>query len=191
MLSIYTGKHFLAFERFPHYQNGNNRLAKVLLNLGFTKLCLRVKPTGYKPEAIEMAERCFARLATMEYNENTNEFKFPPYTHGDKEEFEEVFCLNDKGANMGSLADLFYLLKHDCVADYEYQNVLYSREYDGYIGFSHRAAQVFKIGDMLFDETWETEGGTQDIPFVKRGFKKIEDRAECRQAARNFAMYVS
>ena len=90
---------------------------------------------------------------------------------------------------------------------------------EGYVGYSHRAAYLFSVGDKLFDETyvptqkdfteeqwaafeeevreknennqdWETSI-TDVIPFRYRGGKTIQTLDEAKQAAINFANYVS
>jgi len=70
-------------------------------------------------------------------------------------------------------------------------------------GWSHRAMQNFGIGDKLFDENWYPEGGTgerddcgfliecEKIPFIKRGTITIRDMEQAKQAAVNFADYIS
>jgi viroplasmin and RNaseH domain-containing protein len=67
---------------------------------------------------------------------------------------------------------------------------------DGWVGFSHRAALEFKKGDMLFDPEWDDNGKLSEeelekIPFKKRGAIKITNDEQCREAAKNFAEYVS
>jgi hypothetical protein len=56
-------------------------------------------------------------------------------------------------------------------------------------GWSHRGICGFGIGDMLFIEF--LEGATDSTPFVAHGTKVIETLREARQAAINFADYVS
>jgi len=55
-------------------------------------------------------------------------------------------------------------------------------------GWSHRALCGFGIEDMLFKEN-EYKGG--DIPFVKGGKVKIKTLEQAREAAINFADYIS
>lgn len=66
----------------------------------------------------------------------------------------------------------------------------------GYVGFSHRAALEFKIGDMLFDPKWDDNGklserDLESIPYKKRGSIKIKTMEQAREAAINFAKEVS
>jgi len=56
-------------------------------------------------------------------------------------------------------------------------------------GWSHRAIADFGIGDKLFEANWPE--ATDETPFVKHGSKTIVTLDEARQAAVNFAAYVS
>ena len=67
---------------------------------------------------------------------------------------------------------------------------------EGWVGFSHRAAHEFKKGDKLFDETWNDNGKLSEkdlekIKFKERGSITIESDEQAKQAAKNFAAYVS
>jgi hypothetical protein len=56
-------------------------------------------------------------------------------------------------------------------------------------GWSHRAICGFAVGDALFVEDYE--GATDDTPFKEHGEVVIETLVQARQAAVNFARYVS
>lgn len=56
-------------------------------------------------------------------------------------------------------------------------------------GWSHRAICGFGVGDMLFEETMP--GANDHTPFVEHGTIRIETMEQARQAAANFASYVS
>jgi len=64
-------------------------------------------------------------------------------------------------------------------------------------GWSHRAAGAFGIGDKLFSGEAmaklqaELGDGADEVPFVQIGDKVIDSDDEARQAATNFAAYVS
>ncbi|KKN78335.1 hypothetical protein LCGC14_0351940 [marine sediment metagenome] len=70
-------------------------------------------------------------------------------------------------------------------------------------GWSHRAIQGFGYNDMLFEENWYPEGGTgerdkcgfliecEKVPFRLRGSIKITGLNQAKQAAINFAEYIS
>jgi hypothetical protein len=132
---------------------------------------------------------------------------------------EAMYCYCKNGKFAGGIDDLKHFFQYDCVSDDEHSGVLFSKKENGYIGFSHRAAQLFKIGYSLFDETWRpnkeditqemidsfektNEGlntsnytledkAVESISFKKRGFKQIKTLEEARQAAINFANYIS
>lgn len=70
----------------------------------------------------------------------------------------------------------------------------YSPSKKCWAGWSHRAIHYFEVGDKLFDEKWtggHTESELDKIPFKKRGDKTIKNMNDAKQAARNFALYVS
>ena len=57
-------------------------------------------------------------------------------------------------------------------------------------GWSHRALQGFGLGDMIFQEKYSTaDGGHRQ--FRQCGKKMITTLDEAKQAAKNFARYVS
>jgi len=63
------------------------------------------------------------------------------------------------------------------------------RRPDGsWIGWSHRAAQIFRIGDGLFEE--RLLEGREDVPFVQIGDRPCQSEEDCKQAAINFAEYI-
>ena len=65
-------------------------------------------------------------------------------------------------------------------------------EHEGkWIGWSHRAAVAFGLGDMLFDAKLLAKSEWQKVPFIKVGTIKIETNAQAKLAASRFARYVS
>lgn len=222
-MNIFTGKKFLKFDKYPHYSGGGNFYIKTLLNLGFTKLTLRIKVDGYTKDTLEKANKCFAIVSPILrgnfYVKDNDEFE--EYSEENKISggMTYLYCYNNSGKLIGSLQDLKFMLEYDCVCDEDYPGVAYSRKYEGYIGFSHRAIQTFKIGDKLFDPKWRpeikditddmikrfektndglnnSEYSLQDkavecISFKNRGFKIIETLEESKLAAKNFSSYVS
>jgi hypothetical protein len=66
---------------------------------------------------------------------------------------------------------------------------------DGYVGFSHRAAYEFKIGDKLYDPEWGKDEYTEDelskMPYEDRGEETIKTTEQAREAACRFARDVS
>jgi len=57
-----------------------------------------------------------------------------------------------------------------------------------WIGWSQRAAQIFRIGDGLFEE--RLLEGREDVPFVQIGDRPCQSEEDCKQAAINFAGYI-
>ncbi len=55
-----------------------------------------------------------------------------------------------------------------------------------YYGWSHRTAVGFGMGDMIFEEDFD-----DDAPFIKHGCMPIQNRADARESAINFARNVS
>jgi hypothetical protein len=64
------------------------------------------------------------------------------------------YCLNRTGKVVGSLDDLEWMFLLNCVADYHESNVVYSWDKKGWIGFSHRGRQLFRVGDRIFEEDY-------------------------------------
>lgn len=56
-----------------------------------------------------------------------------------------------------------------------------------WFGWSHRAICGFGIGDKVFEEDF----GDGKTPFVKHGSKTIKNLEQAKEAAKNFAAYVS
>lgn len=56
-------------------------------------------------------------------------------------------------------------------------------------GWSHRAIAGFSLGDKIFEE--DCPGATDETPFVEHGTHFIVSLEDARQAACNFARYVS
>ena len=104
-----------------------------------------IKVDGYTKQAIGVAETTFA-LVTNSLGSLSNR---------PSEGFQSLYCYNDRGELMGSLQDFKYWYKHDIVC-FEGcpRGVLYARNLNKYLGFSHRAVNAFGVGDMLFDEHW-------------------------------------
>lgn len=65
----------------------------------------------------------------------------------------------------------------------------YCEKDEKWYGWSHRAIVGFKIGDKLFDSKFK--GATERTKFTEYGSKTITTKEEARQAAINFAAYVS
>jgi len=73
-------------------------------------------------------------------------------------------------------------------------SIAFSEKHNAWIGFSHRAMAIFTIGDMLFDADFRGDFSEEEIgkmPFKQRGEIKIKKLEQAKQAASNFAEYVS
>ena len=219
-MNIYNGKKYLKFDKFPHYSNSRRHdyFCKILLNLIFTKLTIRIKAIGYKKEIIEKAKKCFPLISPILRG---NFFKienkdFENFSiENQKSDFPSLYCYNNIGTLVGELSDVSWLLKYDCVADDELSGVVYSKKLKGYIGYSHRASYTFKIGDVLFEQDWKPKNENdkkykkyykinkynknnskkeiilENMPYHKRGDKICVTLEDCREAAKNFSKHVS
>ncbi len=153
-MNVFTGRKYLKFERYPDYITGGKNPSfkiKTLLDLGFTKLVLRIKATGYTQEAIDLACLAFPHVScALGLNvENIGE-------DFDSTGFCRTYCYNYDLELMGSIEDFRNWYKYDIVCFHGCPTgVLYARRLDKYFGFSHRAAAEFGIGDILFDESWK------------------------------------
>lgn len=69
----------------------------------------------------------------------------------------------------------------------EQGSIGFSEENQTWYGWSHRACVGFKIGDKIFDADF----GDENTPFIKHGSKTIKTLDQAKQAAKNFADYIS
>jgi hypothetical protein len=201
----YSGKIRLKFEKHPHYSSGSNKLNKVHLNLGFTKLVSRIDTREPRPEAI-------ASIL------NTTGLRIETHTFGPKGEHSlENSCMHPDGGYVGDLERGYWYLKNGLTAKKgTHVFTAWKKSTKQWVGYSHRAACAFGKGDRLFDATWVPgddellqyeryfakhlgeipEGQTLNewavghIPFRQRGAKVIKTYEEAQIAAANFAKYV-
>ncbi len=109
---------------------------------------------------------------------------------------------------IGEIDTAKYYMKHNMVVcnvcptgvaivlkkGYSYSgDIIGDEEIEGFFGYSTRGiAQMFKIGDKVFDSEWRgnyTEEEIKDIPYNQRGEHTIETWAQAEQAAINIAQY--
>ncbi len=153
-MTVFRGRKYLVFEKYPDYQSGGiypSFKVKTLIDLGFTKLVLRIRAMGYTANAVEMAEMAFP---TVTHNLAKN--IYDDHEKTETKGFCRLYCYNYNGELMGALEDFQHWFKHDIVCFNRCPpGVLYARNLDKFFGFSHRGVAAFGIGDRLFDEDWE------------------------------------
>lgn len=157
----YIGKLRLKFEKHPEY-TGKDKLNKIHLNLGFTKLVSRITPqqdlSGWviNPQSKYLIERHTRGIIGCHSFGENNEHKLP-----------NSFLTKD-GKYVGDIDRGWWYYKNNMVVcdDYPhgvakvmnevtYVNHHLFPEIEGYHGYSHRGGQTFKIGDRLFDPSYE------------------------------------
>lgn len=150
----YIGKIRLKFEKYPEYI-GNDKLNKVHLDLGFTKLVSRITPQRTKnewlinPECKHLIEKYTGGIIGK-------------HTFGENNELTlSNSFLSKDGTYIGDIeTGWWYYLNNMTVYDDNPRGVAMVIEYNdtypdeqfivGYHGYSHRGGQTFKIGDRLF-----------------------------------------
>lgn len=216
----YLGKIRLKFEKHPHYSSGSDKLNKVHLNLGFTKLVSRIRTAGVNPECIELIR-------------NNTGLRVETHTFGPNNEYSlENSCMTPSGEYVGDIERGWWYYKNGLRATKgSYPHVAWSKEAKQWVGYSHRAACAFGKGDKLFNASWipsdedlrtyekfyvkhlhqfekehkewlESDSEYKDkeftlnswavghIPFKLRGRKTIHSYEEAYEAAVNFAKYI-
>jgi hypothetical protein len=190
----YLGKIRLKFEKSPWYSSGSNRLNKVHLNLGFTKLVSRIKlkrdlngpiPDPLKIELINKYTGGIIGKHTFHNDEHIleNSFLAPDGTYlGDLSEGWRYYKnrmivtqKNPRGVAMLVEKDFFHILpvRNGIIEDY------FSVFIEGYYGYTHRGGSVFKLGDRLFDENYVPV--ESDYPKEEwNKYKKIARESEIR-----------
>lgn len=108
----------------------------------------------------------------------------------------EVYATNEHGRfYIGSIEDAYYYVRANLC---EFQNsdldvttgvanVARVRFTNDYCGWSHRATSCFQQGDMLFISDY----GDDNTLFTEHGTSVIKTPEHARQAAANFAKYIS
>jgi len=190
MINIWKGKKYLKLEHCLSPWYTTNRGKDVCLKHHFTvwgwSLATRMVKRGYKEEYVRKAEYMFGNVSPL----LTNKYDFVDKyeDHLDlfcKSDYQTLYCYNIEGDFLGSLDDLKWMFAYDCIADKNLQGVAYSQSEAGYIGYSHRAKQLFKVGSRLFDakytpkeedyEEWEWAGFVQEQNRVQKEYKDLGD----------------
>jgi hypothetical protein len=160
MANIWQGKKYLKLEHClsPWYSTDGGR--DVCLKHYFTLwgwcLALRLHKSGYKPGIISEAEYMFGYVndtLTKNFRNALDKDPLEVFCNPGKinDGYSTLYCYNHEGDLLGSLDDFAWMFEYKCIADANLIGVAYSQKEKGYIGYSHRARQVFRIGDRLFD----------------------------------------
>lgn len=192
-MTVFRGKKYLVFERYPDYQSGGANPSfkvKTLIDFGFTKLVLRIRASGYTKKAIEAARLAFPTVASrlakniIEEKHSMDDFAQRYNSETKDDAFVRMYCYNYDGELMGALEDFQHWFQHDIVCFHGCPTgVLYARNLNKFLGFSHRGVAAFGIGDRLFDEAWEPTWDDLNINWVQdyckaTGYVKIPNSIE-------------
>ena len=189
----YLGKIKLKFEKSPWYSSGSNKLNKIHLNLGFTKLVSRIYVRRDLGVFIPDQEK--VKLINQYTGGMIGEHKF------DDEYILENSFLAPDGTYLGNLSDgwryyksqmIVTQKKPNCVAlvlDKEFFHMpavrngvvedYFSPFVKGYYGYTHRGGNTFRLGDRLFDPAYIPV----ESDYIKEEwdkYKKLANKAEIR-----------
>ena len=149
----YIGKIRLKFEKYPEY-TGKDKLNKIHLDLGFTKLVSRITPqqdlSGWliNPECIYLIQKHTGG-------------KIASHSFGDKNEHTLLNSfLTKDGEYVGDIERGWWYYKNKMKVCDKYPHgvaEVYNDNGDliGFHGYSHRGGQTFKMGDRLFDASYK------------------------------------
>lgn len=190
----YLGKIKLKFEKSPWYSSGNNKLNKIHLNLGFTKLVSRIYVSrgmdGFipDPEKVKLINRYTGgMIGEHKFNNDEyvleNSFLAPDGTYlGDLSDgwryYKNQMIVTQKKPNGVALVldkEFFHMptVRSGVVEDY------FSSFVKGYYGYSHRGGNTFRLGDRLFDPAYVPE----ESDYIKEEwdkYKKLANETETR-----------
>jgi len=153
----YIGKIRLKFEKYPEY-TGKDKLNKIHLDLGFTKLVSRITPyrdtSGWviNPECKYLIDRHTGGMINNHAFGNTIQEK--------KEQHLPNSFLTKDGQYIGDIERGWWYYKNNMKVCEKYPHGV-AKCYDnkgnhiGYHGYTHRGGQTFKIGDRLFDASYK------------------------------------
>ena len=134
----YIGKIKLKFEKYPEY-TGKSKLNKIHINLGFTKLVSRITPqrdkTGWliNPQAKYLIDRHTGGMISGYIGDIERGWWY----------YKNNMTVCDK-------------YPHGVATIIEYNDMYPDQQFiAGYHGYTHRGGQTFKIGDRLFDASYQ------------------------------------
>jgi len=153
----YIGKIKLKFEKYPEY-SGKDKLNKIHLDLGFTKLVSRITPQQdlsgrlINPECKYLIEKYTGGMINNHVFGNTVQEKR-------EQQLPNSFLAKD-GSYVGDIERGWWYYKNNMKICDKYPHGVaecYDDEENliGYHGYTHRGGQTFKIGDRLFDSTYK------------------------------------
>lgn len=183
----YLGKILLKFEKYPNY-SGRSVLNKVHLNLGFTKLVSRMEP--YRGEEGFQIDPKKIELIEMYTEGKIGPHKFGP---GNEYELHNAFLTHDDRF-IGNIEDAWWYFQNGMTVCDEYPHgvaiVWRTAKSDktivsgtdgvaGYYGYTHRGGCLFRIGDRIFEESYEPQPHHYtDEEWFKYVNKRRETQAE-------------
>lgn len=166
----YLGKIRLKFEKSPWYSSGNDKLNKIHMNLGFTKLVSRIKIkrdlNGLipDPEKIELINKYTGGVIGRH-----------TFNDGSEHVLEDSFLAPD-GTYLGDLSDGWRYYKNQMIVTQKkphgvalllekdffhmpterkgFVEDYFSSFVKGYYGYTHRGGSTFRLGDRLFDPNY-------------------------------------
>ena len=190
----YLGKIRLKFEKSPWYSSGNDKLNKIHMNLGFTKLVSRIRVkrdlngSVPDPEKIELINKYTGGVIGRHTFDNDghvleNSFLAPDGTYlGDLSDgwryYKNQMIVTQKKPHGVALLlekNFFHMPteRKGSVEDY------FSAFVKGYYGYSHRGGNTFRLGDRLFDPNYVPV----ESDYIKEEwdkYKKLAQESEIR-----------
>lgn len=176
-------------------------------------LCL-IKEAGYK------VIHCVSYMGDFNLRDKfpDQEFEFDPRIQAEYAEyanyvlpvyhFSRIIIRTETGAYIGDPKQAMWCINNGLTKVQNASNIEngvcnigYQERTKKWVGWSHRASASFGLHDAKFNEnatvedTFELYGiqypNIDMVPFNKRGFDICETDEECKQAAINFAQYIS
>jgi len=167
--TIYLGKIYLKFEKYPHYTSYRNVLNSIIFDFNFIKLVSRIKIYGdmnnifYDPEKIERIKN----EANLIVKDNS--------------------VYNKSNKYIGDLSDGWWYVKREIRADDNISHVAFRKKDNKWIGYSHRASCAFGIDDKIF----ESDYGDHNTKFIEHGYITIENLEQAKLSAKKFSDHMS
>ena len=194
----YLGKIKLKFEKYPYYTgSGSGILNKVHLNLGFTKLVSRMYPnqvmdgqSNVDPEKVKLIEKYTGGVIGTH-----------KWGSGDDELSLEDSFLTKEGEYIGDIKTAWWYYQNTFYVCREYPHGVALKlksyeptirltnsirdEYENFVteqiendnivgcyGYTHRGGSLFKIGDRIFEETYNPVAEDYDEKEFNKWWKK-------------------